>query len=98
MVLEGSGLMLHGWMQDRVSGSDCVFLHYQRSLVRHVFVSRTLGVPVVRGVLRQPVKIVFEQKLVAWDPLNRLQHVVLQSQVPTALLPLCTHTHTAVYV
>lgn len=48
----------------------------------------TLGVPVVRGVLWQPVEVIFEQQLIARNPLNRLQHVVLQSQVPTALLPL----------
>lgn len=55
---------------------------------------RTLGVLVVRGVLWQSVKIIFEQQLVARNPLNWLQHVMLQSQVPTALLPLNKQTVT----
>ncbi len=57
-----------------------------------VFVSRTLGVPVVRGVLRQPVEVIFEEQLIARNPLNRLQHVMLQSQVTTTLLPLHKHS------
>lgn len=52
---------------------------------------RTLGVPVIRSFLRQSVQVILEQKLVAGDPLNRFQHVVLQGQVPTALLPLHAH-------
>lgn len=49
---------------------------------------RTLGVLVVRGVLREAVQVILEQQFVAGYPLHRLQHVVLQRQVPAALLPL----------
>lgn len=42
----------------------------------------------VRGVLWEAVQVILEQQLIAGYPLHRLQHVVLQRQVPAALLPL----------
>ena len=46
----------------------------------------TLCIFSVHSILRQLLQVVFEQQLVARDPLNRLQHVVLQRQVTTYIL------------
>ena len=54
----------------------------------------TLSVPAVLVILRQPPQVVSEQHLIARNPLNRLQHVVLQGQISTHLLTLRNHTHT----
>lgn len=48
----------------------------------------TFCVPTIRVVLRKLLQIVFEQHLVARNPLHRLQHVVLQRQGATHLLTL----------
>lgn len=50
---------------------------------------RTLCVFPVQCIVRQFLQIVLEQEFIARDPLNRLQHVVLESQVPTHILLLC---------
>lgn len=43
---------------------------------------------VVRAVLGQPPQVVSQQQLVAGDPLDRLQHVVLQRQAAAHLSAL----------
>lgn len=54
---------------------------------------RTFCVPAVGVVLRKLLQIVFEQHLVARNPLHRLQHVVLQRQGATHLLTLAKSHH-----
>lgn len=48
----------------------------------------TVSELVVRVVLGQPLQVVSEQQLVAWNPLDRLQHVVLQGQAAAHVLAL----------
>jgi len=54
----------------------------------------TFSIPPVYVILWKFLQIVFEQHLVARNPLHRLQHVMLQSQIPTHVLTLKTHSKT----
>lgn len=54
--------------------------------------SLTFCVLAVQSVLGKLLQVVFEQHLVARDPLDRLQHVVLQRQVPANILFLIGRT------
>lgn len=54
----------------------------------------TFSIPPVYVILRKFLEIVFEQHLVSWHSLNRLQHVMLQRQTSTNFLPLNTQTQT----
>lgn len=48
----------------------------------------TLSIAPVGGLGREFPDIILQEELVAWDPLHRFQHVVLQRQVSTDLPPL----------
>lgn len=52
----------------------------------------TLCIFPVQSVAGQLLQVVFEQQLVARNPLDRLQHVVLQRQVPAHVLLLSVQT------
>lgn len=50
----------------------------------------TLSELIIWVILGQFLQVISEQHLVTWDPLNGLQHVVLQGQAATSLLTLET--------